>query len=108
MTETNLYFKVIENGTIKYKMIDIKSDFYGLWYNRCKNCDLVLESKALVPMDKTTKRYGYKYTYNIVPDVNDKFKKCQLVDKRILSDDYDYKIIEEFPKKLNNKKEKQK
>jgi hypothetical protein len=100
MAETNLYFKTIENGEIKYKMIDIKSDFHGLWFNRCKNCDLVLISKTLVPMDETTKRYGYKYTYQIVPDVNSKFKKCNLVDKRILADDYEYEIIEEFPKKL--------
>jgi hypothetical protein len=100
MAETNLYFKCVENGTIKYKMIDIKSGFHDIWYKRAKDCNLVLESKTLVPMDDHSKRYGYRYKYNIVADVNSKFKKCDLVDKRILRDNIEYDTKEEFPKKL--------
>lgn len=100
MEEKKLFFICVENNQVKYKMVDEKSDFHGVFYKKANCFDLVLESKTLVPMDDNTKRYGYRYKYKFVPKADSKFIRYELIDKRRLIGEYIYETIEEKPKEL--------
>ena len=98
--EKKLFFKAFEDGKIKWKMCDPKSDFHGVYYKRIKDVKIELDSKEIVPMDDHSKRYGYRYKYRLVPDPNAKFKRSELINVNRLVGEYIYETIEEKPKKL--------
>lgn len=63
------------------------------FYNKYKPCQLVLDSKELVPKEDESndKAYQYKYTYKIVP-LKGRFIKIPVHNPYI----YEYQLIDEY------------
>jgi hypothetical protein len=78
------YFRHYKDGEIVYRMIDESFNVLyrkgGKYYFgdniKYKPCSLVLYSKEIVALNPDVdKSYGYKYTYQIVPDPTKRFYK---------------------------------
>jgi hypothetical protein len=82
------YFTHFKDGKIIYRMVDERSKTEHICnlektkfflYRKYKPCNLVLYSKEIIALNPDVdKSYGYKYTYQIVPDPTKRFIKLSI------------------------------
>jgi hypothetical protein len=97
----NKFFKHFKDGNIVYRMVDertkeivkLENRKEFALYKKYKECNLVLYSKEIVALNPDVdKTYGFKYTYQIVPDITKRYKKTEYGEIYIDSD----QLIGEF------------
>jgi hypothetical protein len=89
------FYRYFKDGKIVYRMVDERTkevyiengEGQIVLYSKYKPCNLVLLNKEIVALNPDVdKSYGYKYTYQIVPDPTKKFIKTKMSEVYIDND----------------------